>query len=357
MNLYKDKVFLLFSDCFVVKGVKRSIICDLQRNRYEIIPNSLAYILLRYEGFSVKEIKNREEEENALYIEQYFAFLIEKEFIFFCSRKEVNLFPKMEKTFDYPFEISHCIIDIDRKSKFDLNNIRNQMELINLRFCQIRLFNPFTFSEIVSFIKNIQYPLLNIELILQYDKSLGVSNIKKLLVKYNISHIIINDISCSIIEDLKTIAHLNITFIEKKIDNCNFCGNINSYNFTVNKNTFFESQNFNSCLNGKFSIATDGSIKNCPSMGFSFGNIYTSNLLNVLKLKKFKKLWNITKNKIDVCSKCEFRYICTDCRAYIENPKDIYSKPLKCGYNPSTGVWEEWSTNPLKKEAINFYNL
>lgn len=33
------------------------------------------------------------------------------------------------------------------------------------------------------------------------------------------------------------------------------------------------------------------------------------------------------------------------------------SKPLKCGYNPYTSEWAEWSTNPLKRKAINFYGM
>ena len=63
-----------------------------------------------------------------------------------------------------------------------------------------------------------------------------------------------------------------------------------------------------------------------------------------------------------VCKDCEFRYICTDCRAYTEkthtNEEGLdTSKPLKCGYNPYTGEWEEWSTNPLKQKAIQFYGM
>jgi hypothetical protein len=49
--------------------------------------------------------------------------------------------------------------------------------------------------------------------------------------------------------------------------------------------------------------------------------------------------------------------MCSDCRAYVENPNDLYSKPLKCGYDPYTTKWEEWSTHPLKQDAINYYGL
>jgi len=70
-----------------------------------------------------------------------------------------------------------------------------------------------------------------------------------------------------------------------------------------------------------------------------------------------KKYWNITKDQIDICKDCEFRHICTDCRAYIEDPKNIYSKPLKCGYNPYTNDWSDWSANPLKQRTIEYYGM
>ena len=37
---------------------------------------------------------------------------------------------------------------------------------------------------------------------------------------------------------------------------------------------------------------------------------------------------------------CEFRYICTDCRVFIQEDANILSKPLKCNYNPYTALWE-----------------
>jgi SPASM domain peptide maturase of grasp-with-spasm system len=135
------------------------------------------------------------------------------------------------------------------------------------------------------------------------------------------------------------------------------CGVIASHYFMPNIQTFTESHHHNSCLNRKISIDTEGNIKNCPSMSQSFGNIRDTTLQEALDHPDFKKYWNVTKDQIEVCKDCEFRYICTDCRAYIENPEDMYSKPLKCGYNPYTCEWEEWSTNPLKQKAIDYYGM
>jgi SPASM domain peptide maturase of grasp-with-spasm system len=92
-------------------------------------------------------------------------------------------------------------------------------------------------------------------------------------------------------------------------------------------------------------------------MNDSFGNIKDTTLEEALNHSDFKKYWNINKDQITTCKDCEFRHICTDCRAYIEEPDDQYSKPLKCGYNPYTNEWAKWSTNPLKQKAISFYGL
>ena len=88
-------------------------------------------------------------------------------------------------------------------------------------------------------------------------------------------------------------------------------------------------------------------------MSRSYGNIKDLSLLEVLNLQEFQKYWYINKDEISICKVCEFRYNCTDCRAFLQNPDDIYSKPLKCGYNPYTTKWEEWSTHPMKKKAIS----
>jgi SPASM domain peptide maturase of grasp-with-spasm system len=123
---------------------------------------------------------------------------------------------------------------------------------------------------------------------------------------------------------------------QNSILNQNSCGIISSKYFSTNLQHFTEAQKHNTCLNRKISIDVNGEIKNCPSMAKSFGNIKDTTLAEAIEKPGFKDLWEINKDKVHVCKDCEFRYICTDCRAYLENPEDIYSKPLKCGYNPYT---------------------
>ena len=71
-----------------------------------------------------------------------------------------------------------------------------------------------------------------------------------------------------------------------------------------------------------------------------FGNIKNTTLSEAIHKKDFKKLWNITKDQIEECKDCEYRYVCTDCRVFIKDNANIYSKPSKCNYNPYKSVWE-----------------
>ncbi len=75
-------------------------------------------------------------------------------------------------------------------------------------------------------------------------------------------------------------------------------------------------------------------------MNKSFGNIRNTTLAEAIEKPGFKELWFINKDKIDVCKVCEFRHMCTDCRAFIKDPENIYSQPSKCPYNPYIAKWQ-----------------
>lgn len=152
-----------------------------------------------------------------------------------------------------------------------------------------------------------------------------------------------------------------VSFV-KEIISKNSCGKVDLKYFNTNLPKVLEAVNHNSCLHKKISIDVEGNIRNCPSMSQSFGNIKNITLEEALNHKDFKKYWNLTKDKIEVCKDCEFRYICTDCRAYTERTHENefgldISKPLKCGYSPYTGEWEKWSINPLKEKSIKYYGM
>ncbi|MDZ4204220.1 MAG: SPASM domain-containing protein, partial [Bacteroidales bacterium] len=84
----------------------------------------------------------------------------------------------------------------------------------------------------------------------------------------------------------------------------------------------------------------DGTVKNCIVMNKGFGNIRETSIEAILKTSDICNFWAITKDDIEICKDCEFRYICKDCRAFVTNPGDIKSQPSKCKYNPYIAKWD-----------------
>jgi len=244
--------------------------------------------------------------------------------------------------------------------EFILND--NLLENLNIFAIHLRIDKKINIEETSQILdKLIQNDSLNfVSICADYNENIAVEDMKILGYKYPILGCLY--LYSSPKTETKAYEEVTIEYNYGKYFGFKNCGSISSKFFRCNNKLFAESLHHNSCLNRKISIDKNGNIRNCPSMPESFGNIKDTTLEEALSKSGFKKYWNITKNQIEVCKDCEFRYICTDCRAYTERTHtneeglDI-SKPLKCGYNPYTAEWEEWSTNPLKQKAIDFYGM
>lgn len=142
-------------------------------------------------------------------------------------------------------------------------------------------------------------------------------------------------------QDSELLLNDNERLIAKKeiIASCGNCGVVTPKNFTVNLGFYLESRSNNTCLYKKVAIDSIGNIKNCPSQTSSYGNINSIDLIDVLKSEEYLSLGKISKNQIEVCKICEFRNVCSDCRMYLQDSENLYSKPLKCNYDPKSTTW------------------
>lgn len=356
--MIQNKPFRLFTCCFPAMGAERALVCDVQRKTYQYIPSALYEILTKHDGKTIDEVKKAYDNEYDDIIEEYFDTLEKEEYIFFTDTP--HYFPKMDLRWEEPFKITNAIIDIDSNSpNLDWESIIDEFEKLGSKHIQIRSFSdkPLAFFEDIL-LKCENKRVVSVELIIKYQKDFD----KRLLFDFCNTYPRVFAIYTHSAPSTDTL-HISeqgmghIFFTQDEITSSNHCGIISPDYFTINIKTFTEAQKHNTCLNRKISIDTEGYIRNCPSMKEHYGNIKDTTLQKALEHPDFKKYWFINKDQISVCKDCEFRYICTDCRAYLENPEDMYSKPLKCGYNPYTCEWEEWSTNPLKQKAIDYYGM
>ena len=337
--------FCLFASCKIVSGLSRSTICDIERGKVYFIPNKLAVLLS--EGFIDKEQIPVEFKD---WIEEF----VTSELGFWTQNPEY--FPQISLEWDSPELINNAILEMDFHPMEDIELIITQLNSLRCKFIEFRYYDNFDMARFIQILPLLTQGAIRGFTIFVPFHSLG--DIKSLSSIYDNTVQLQSIIIHSAPEDLKgSEIHEKILITDNKIDSKHHCGKISPDYFSINIPTFTESQLHNTCLNRKISIDLHGNIKNCPSTTQIFGNVKSDSLTEVAQQESFKMLWHISKDQVNVCKGCEFRYVCTDCRAYLEDPDDIFSKPLKCGYNPETTKWQQWSTNPLKSKAIEHYKL
>ncbi|WP_420574992.1 grasp-with-spasm system SPASM domain peptide maturase [Kordia sp.] len=335
------KKFKLFSSCIPVKGASRSTIYDLQRGKIKFIPNSLYDVLDRFDGESKEVAISTLGTEHKEVISEYYDFLIENEFGFWCD--DPDLFPKMDLTYYTPSMITNGIIDSNSSSNHNFKNVFQQLEKLGCKHIELRFFDEVSISFLENILEYSSKSIINsITLIIKYTEELTQSELQELAK----NHMRVQSILLHSAPSKKQLAVIDknstatIVTHTDWIDSASHCGNIYMNDFVINQDTFLESQHFNSCLHKKIAVDVHGNIKNCPSMTTSYGNISEDSLLDCLKNEEFSKVWNISKDQIEVCKDCEFRHMCTDCRAFLGSDTSL-AKPKKCSYDPYKMEWSQ----------------
>lgn len=356
MKICKKKYFKLFSCVVLVKGATNSILIDLQRN--QILKVSTFFLevesyLLNSNINECIEIIGHDKEDLLL---ELLTNLIELELGHLTNYPKT--FPQIETVLMTPFLITNMIIDYNDFVLDTFNvgkNLFDQIVQLNIPHLQLRIYNKYSveaLSQLAIYLKGSR--IVSIELYLTYSDDCIPKDFQNLM-----------DANLSIAQILVFNSKENKNFKYRSmyvhyLTQClrlECCGVVSQEYFVSTTKFYLLSKNYNSCLYRKIAIDVNGNIKNCPSMVNDFGNVNSKSLVDVIQDSEFTKLWDINKDKIHVCKDCEFRYICTDCRAYVDKPSDILSKPLKCGYNPYDSSFTEWYKDETKMNAIGEYKM
>jgi SPASM domain peptide maturase of grasp-with-spasm system len=337
---HREKTFVLFACCVPVRGACRSVLCDLQRGTAHFIPNGLYEILTEQRGRALADIKATYDHEYDTEIDEYFAFLEAKELGFWSDHSE--RFPPLSPAWDPPERIINALLDVDAASKHDYWEIFRQLDDLGCKAVEVRFFHRCEPDELRTLLApTCRGRLRSIELLVGYSEELTSDALTALCTSHpRISSLVVHSAPTNITLEPRGSAP-PILFRTAAIESPSCCGQVRPSYFAINIETWSEAQRWNTCLNRKISIDARGDIRNCPSMPRSFGNIRGTSLHSALAHQDFTVLWSINKDQIEICKDCEFRYICTDCRAYLTKPDDLYSKPSKCTYDPYTAEWRD----------------
>jgi len=352
-----NQVLKLYENCIITVGKNRSIIIDTQRRSYYLVPNSLVNIFDERHIFDTSKIEDST--ENIAIVEEYVSFLIENELCFYCDATLVDNFPKMEiDTWDYPATITNAIVEIGQEGLMPLAEsllvLTNELLTRHIEFFFATTVDSIYLAQVLKMFD--QLDLYSYNIIFNLSDNAELEETLRLLSRHHKIHrsIIFNTPFNKIISNDEN-GWGNIFLIDNAFSYTQ-CGVVDLNYMSIKLEHISESLNHNTCLNRKIFIGANGEVRSCPNTAV-VGTIHSKSLPEIIKEPDFQQYWHIKKNDISICRDCEFRHICTDCRAFIIDPEDIYSKPLKCGYDPYTCEWEEWSINPLKQQAMHYYKI
>ncbi len=329
------EVLKLYPNVIPVKGYNRSLLVDLQRGKSHLVPNDLIDCL---EEKSISEVK------------EYEDFILDNELgIFMDAETGANLTP-LPTAYYSASKINNAILELDESSSWSIPSVFNQLDELGTQFLEVRFLD---FSSLTENLRALQ----------EYSNDTTIESIQ-LMVPFNVDlKSFLDETLTERFFRLNTIVVYNaqsgfeleenlynLVFTAQKTVSKEHCGNISMEHFRLNIQSYTRSKHYNSCLAHKISVDKNGFICNCPSMDSTFGHVDSTPFSRVLATNEFQSLWKLTKEKVLVCSVCEFREICADCRAFTLDDLEN-GKPSKCGYNPFINLWKGEENYLSEKEC------
>nr|MBP9187052.1 hypothetical protein [Bacteroidia bacterium] len=243
--------FTLFANCIPVKGLKHSIICDLQLYRYIYIPNEL-YDFLAENKKSREPLLNIIEKYDSerIGISKFINYLIDKEFGLMVE--SLDEFPELDfVNWDFPGQISNSIIDINNNSVYEYLTFLHQVDKMGCEAIMIRFYGDVSFEKVSSILKEVdneEFSFQSIEIIAKYDR-----NQRELLKRIIRENVILTNIHLYDATSNRVFRafdkQIKLTFSTDKQFRKKYCGVINSEYLTSNIDLFTEAQQHNTCLN------------------------------------------------------------------------------------------------------------
>jgi len=357
-----DKYVFVFTDCVPVKGSAASAIYDLTRGSISTFPSEYYPLFELFRTRRLGQILGDFSEEDRANLRDFLDFLSSNEYMALVD--DLGPFPEIPSSFNEPGLIDNAIIDV-RSQHHDYRKIVEALDSLGCQHVQVRsystLFGLRHLGELAELCRGTS--IQTVEGVLPHEPSLSdddylrTMSANRLLAGLTV-HSADQDRTIRVEYGASgtsgPLVTIEVRMTRRKMASRLDCGAISrSELLAPSTRAVNELRLFNGCLNRKISIDEDGHVRNCPAMARSFGHHQAVALTEVASSSAFQSAWRIRKDDIQVCRDCQYRYACTDCRAFLEDPDAENSKPLKCGYDPYTDQWSDWRAKPHAADTLS----
>lgn len=317
------QVYKWCENVFIIDGFLRSCVYDLQRSSYEIISKESKNLISKIEGHSYSEIQQICSIEEMYWVDLF----IQHEYILTIPETLFPFFPPIDTQFETPEIISNAIIATTN----NLSTILGHLDNLGCKHIQLVVHSE---QELLVVLKE-HFEVTNFHSLSATINNLLLGNdeLQRMCQEYPIlSNILVNDNSV-ITGQFNGVSIFYSTNQKPKHPL-----------FITKYETFFESEANHLYFNKKLFISEDGEIKNSPESEFIAGNIQniktTDDLVRLINLPDFKFNWAINKDRVLVCSDCEFRRMCFEKNQLIPLENGLFQLENECSYNPYIAKWD-----------------
>lgn len=310
-------MYILSADCIEVKGYQRSAICDLRRQAF-------------YEGPHIEDVKKIDT--------NYLDFLLENEIIIEVPDDVAHAFKPIELNYNSYSFISNAVVEFGQH----LNKV---MEVLEWGLCYnfaVTISNPIEIEALSEFLKQSYNRIFNsIELhfFIQTHTNDYIAQINDLLQKYTYINPFLYTETRQVLNDVNRLNNNRFMLMPVSFYMANHIG---LDFFYCNIEFFVESQKHNTYYNRKIFIDEHGNISNIKK-GKKYGNVIkiasNEGLCSIIQSDDFQILWNVGKEKIDICKDCEYRHLCIDNRIPVQRKDGSWYHKSECPYNPYICKW------------------
>lgn len=322
--------FKIFSDCKIVKGLKSSLIYDLNRAKFYPLENKYVDLLIECNGERVSILSQKHTDSILLFLNKF----VESDIGYYTDTPD--LFPEINLNFKHPSKILSAILEVEKYESYDIPKVVRNLDKLGCKSLMIiiKKTNDLNFSIISNILDLLSDSfIVSLELIVPVDYK-ALFNEKVYRKNLRIDKILFyGSTKKSYSTNRYKINIFETTDLEFTLDE-----KILPEYFFTNVKMFSESYNYNLGLHRKICVTSEGVIKNFLTHESSFGHVDKVELIDVVDDSKFNYKWYISNDKISKCRNCKFRYCCvSNSDIYVDG--GLYFKKEYCTYDIHVDEW------------------
>lgn len=323
------------------KGYSRSIIykCTPPHN-FNHIPNTLFEFCREHNNCNIVDIYKSYNVEDFETIDEYIDWLLKNKFAVICKTKEkLTSFLDLKFEYLYPANISNALIEHSKDA--DYCNVFNLISSYGCRHIFIVSLDAISINELETIAANAEYTSIrSIEILCRHNQNIDINKLCD-IVKTNskIMRIVLHSSEKDKGYITSPNNHFLVSTIEKNINTHNDIFEITSATFSLTLNSYSESIGHNTFYNKKIIIDKNNTIRLNLTTSKEYGSLAKNTIETFLNDTDLKTIWQTSKDKIEVCKDCEYRFICLDYRVPDFSNTDSIKMNIPCSYNPYTLKW------------------